>query len=387
MDWKSKRIAHVTAVESSFIALFYNQLGEMRRLGIDVTCISSLELPENLEVFKELGVRFIEVPIQRKLTPFSDLLSVYRLYKVFKRENFDLVHTQLPKSTLLGALAGRLSGTPVVNTARPMFREMPPGLKRSFWVGIETVADYLTDLVMVENPFDYQMYLDLGIVKKEKLSVQGNGIDLSRFDPGKVPKADVEKLRAELKIPKSAKVIGIVARFVLEKGYQELFTAFKELLPKFPELYIVAAVLDLPSERGTVPQDLVAQMGISDRVVLLKNRKDMETIYSLFDIFALPTHRDCFPRSLVEAAAMQKPIVATDIPGCKVTVENEVSGLLVPSKDPKALATALERLLKDPGFAGKLAANARQFALQNLDEQKICQKILDCYQTLLEKKK
>jgi glycosyltransferase involved in cell wall biosynthesis len=219
LDWKSKRIAHVTAVESSFIALFYNQLGEMRRLGIDVTCISSLELPENLEVFKKLGVRFIEVPIQRKLTPFSDLLSVYRLYKVFKRENFDLVHTQLPKSTLLGALAGRLSGTPVVNTARPMFREMPPGLKRSVWVGIETVADYLTDLVMVENPFDYQMYLDLGIVKKEKLSVQGNGIDLSRFDPAKVPKADVEKLRAELKIPKSAKVIGIVARFVLEKGY------------------------------------------------------------------------------------------------------------------------------------------------------------------------
>ena len=264
---------------------------------------------------------------------------------------------------------------------------MPAGLKRNFWVGIEKTADCFTDLVMVENPFDYQMYLDLGIVKKEKLSVQGNGIDLSRFNPGKVRQADVEKLRADLKIAKSAKVIGIVARFVFDKGYLELLTAFKELLQKYPDLCLVAAVLDLPSERGTVPEDLPAQMGIADHLILLKNRKDMENIYSLFDVFALPTHRDCFPRSLIEAAAMQKPIVASDLPGCRVVVENEKTGLLVPAKDPKALANALERLLENPGFAKELGANARQFALENLDEQKICQKILDCYQTLLENKK
>jgi len=387
LDWSTKKIAHVTAVESSFTTVFYNQLKELRRLGFQVTCISTLEMRENLELFKKIDVRFMEVPIQRKLTPFSDLVSVYRLYKIFKREKFDLVHTQLPKSTLLGAIAGWLSRTPVVNTARPLFTEMPPGLRRSFWVWIETVADYFTDLIMVENPFDYQNWLDQGITTKEKLSVQGNGIDLSRFDPAKVDQAQVDKLRAELKIPKSAKVIGITARYVIEKGFLELLTAFKGLASKYPDLYLAPAVLDLPSERGTVPEDLPARMGIADRVIILRNRRDMEIVYSLFDIFALPTYRDCFPRSLIEAAAMAKPIVASDIPGCRVVVENEKSGLLIPLKDAKALENALERLLKDPVFAKELGANARKHALENLDEQKICQRILDCYRTLLEKKK
>lgn len=387
MDWTTKRVAHVTAVDSSFIYVLYNQLKELRKQGLEITCIATLELPENRELLNKIGVRFIEVPIQRKLTPLSDLVSVYRLYKVFQREKFDIIHTQLPKATLLGAIAGRLSKTPVVNTARPLFRELQPGLRKSLLVWIERIAHYFTDRVMVENPFDYQNYFDLGITAKEKLSVQGHGIDLTRFDPGKVRTADVEKLRAEFKIPKSAKVIGIVARYVYEKGFSELFTAFKELYQKYPDLYLVAKVFVFPGERGTVPEDLPARMGIADRVVFIKDRRDMEIVYALFDIFALPTQRDSFPRSLIEAAAMALPIVASDIQGCQVVVENEKSGLLVPLKDAKALANALERLLENPGFAKGLGANAHKFALENLDEQKICQRILDCYQTLLQKKK
>jgi glycosyltransferase involved in cell wall biosynthesis len=381
------RVAHVTAVDSSFIYVFYNQLKELRKRGLDITCIATQELPENGELLKKIGVKFIEVPIQRKLTPFADLVSVYRLYKVFKREKFDIIHTQLPKATLLGAIAGWLSNTPVVNTARPLFRELQPGLRKTFLVWIEKVAHFFTDRVMVENPFDYQNYIDFGITPKEKLSVQGHGIDLTQFDPAKVRPEDVDKLRAEFKIPKSARVIGIVGRYVYEKGFQELFTAFKELHQKYPDLYLVAKLFVLPSERGTVPEDLPARMGFADRMVFITNLRDMEVVYALFDIFALPTWRDSFPRSLIEAAAMGLPIVASDIQGCQVVVENEKSGLLVPLKDSRAMAKALERLLENPGFAKGLGAKAHKFALENLDEQKICQIILDCYKTLLEKKK
>jgi glycosyltransferase involved in cell wall biosynthesis len=387
IDWSKIKVAHVTAVESTFTALFYNQLKELRRQGLQVTCIATLEMPENLRLLDQIGVKFIEVPIQRKLTPFSDLVSVYRLWRVFRREKFDLIHTQLPKSTLLGALAGWLSGTKVVNTARPYFTEMPPGLRRTFWVWIERIADYFSDAVMVENPFDFENYVNLKIATREKLSVQGNGIDLSRFDPAKVDNSALDRLKAELKLPPNAKVVGIVARFVIDKGFLELLTAFKELYQKYPNLYLLCAILDLPSERGTVPDDLPEKMGIADRVIILKNRRDMELIYTLIDIFALPTYRDCFPRAIIEAAAMAKPIVASDIPGCQVVVENEKSGLLVPLRDPKPLARAMERLLNDPAFAQSLGENARKHALAELDEQKICQRILDCYQTLLEKKK
>lgn len=380
---RKKRIAFVTAVETSYVTLFYNQFLNLREQGFEVTAISSLEFPENLAFFQKLGVNFIEVPIRRKVTPFADLLSIFRLVRVFRREKFELIHTQMPKSTLLGAIAAKIAGIPVVNTARPLFREWPDGPRKTFFVFIDKLAARLTDLIMVENPLDYQTYLELGIAGKRKLSVQGNGIDLSRFDPDRVAPEELDRLREELGIPKSGRVIGIVARYVKDKGYLELFAAFKELLAKHQDLYLLAAAPDLPSETGTVPEGLTREMGIEHRVIMLKNRSDMERIYRLMDVFALPTRRDCFPRSLVEAAATARPIVASDIDGCRVVIENGKSGLLVPPKDPQALAQAIDKLLSDPVLAGKMGAAARQFALENLDEKKVCTRIAQCYDRLL----
>jgi glycosyltransferase involved in cell wall biosynthesis len=380
---RGKKIAFVTAIESSFITIFYNQFRNLQKQGYQLTAVSSLEFPENREFFKKLGVEFIELPIRRKITPFADLVSLFRLYRLFKQKRFDLVHTQMPKATLLGALAGWMAGIPVVNTGRPLFREMTPGMKRRFFILIEKLAARFTNLILLENPMDEKIYLELGIAPKSKLFIQGNGIDLSRFNPEKIPRQEIEKLRRELGIPESARVLGIVARYVLEKGYPELFTAFKELLKKYPDLFLLAATLQLPSDTGTVPWDLPAKMGIAQNTLLLKNRSDMERLYLLMDIFVLPTHRDCFPRSMVEAAAMARPIVASDITGCRVLVQNEKTGLLVPPKNPEALARAIERLLQNPALAKAMGANARNFALENLDEQKVCARISDCYQTLL----
>jgi len=386
-DFKGKKIAFVSTIDTSFIILFYNQLTNLRKQGFELSAISTLEFPENIEFFKKIGVEFIEVPIKRKISPFADLLTVARLYRVFKRKQFDLIHTQLPKTTLLGAIAAKLARIPVVNTARPIFREMPPSPGRRFFILMEKIAAALTDLVMVENPLDYELYLSLDIVKEKKLFIQGNGVDLSRFDPGKISAQERDRLRAELGIPKSAKVIGSSGRYVYEKGFAELFAAFKELSKKYPELFLLTAGFYFPSEAGTIPKDLPRQMGIADRTLMLENRKDMEKIFSLMDIFVFPTHRDCFPRSLIEAAAMEKPIVASDLKGCQVVVENEKTGLLVPPKDSKLLAGAIERLLKDPSFAQNLGQSARRFALQNLDEQKVCERIVACYQRVLESAK
>jgi glycosyltransferase involved in cell wall biosynthesis len=240
-----------------------------------------------------------------------------------------------------------------------------------------------TDLIMVENPLDYEMYLELGIAGKDKLHVQGNGADLSRFNASQFTKADLDKLREELGIPSSSRVIGIVARYIIEKGYLELFSAFKELREKYPDLFILAAAAHMPSEKGLVPKDLPEKMGIADRMILVENRSDMERLYPLMDVVVLPTHRDSFPRSLVEAAAMARPIVATDIVGCRIIIEDGTNGILIPPKDAKALAAAIARLLDDPAYGRKLAENARKTAIARFDAQKICRNISDCYRKLL----
>jgi glycosyltransferase involved in cell wall biosynthesis len=264
-----------------------------------------------------------------------------------------------------------------------MFREMPPGLKKKIFIWIEKISGWFTDLIMVENPFDLEIYKSLGVARADKLAVQGNGIDLSRFNPEGIAAEEIKKRRAELGIPEGAIVIGTAARFVYEKGIAELLTAFKELSQKYPKLYLVVAALFFPSEKDLVPRDLPSKMGIADRVLILENMRDMEMAYSLMDIFVLATHRDCFPRSLIEAAAMARPIVATEIDGCKVVIQHEKNGLLVPPKDAPALERALERLVKDPSWAKELGIKAREFALENLNEQKVCRQIADCYQIVL----
>jgi glycosyltransferase involved in cell wall biosynthesis len=380
---KKKKIVWVTAVDSSVITTFLDQMIILKEHGYELTAISSQEFPETPELCRKLGIDFIEVPIHRGLSPVQDLVSIYRLYRVFRRRRFDLIHTQMPKGTLVGAIAGRLAGIPVINTARPFFREMPEGLARRVFVWIERLAGMFTDLIMVENPLDYEMYLELGIAGKDKLHVQGNGADLSRFNASQFTKADLDKLREELGIPSSSRVIGIVARYIIEKGYLELFSAFKELREKYPDLFILAAAAHMPSEKGLVPKDLPEKMGIADRMILVENRSDMERLYPLMDVVVLPTHRDSFPRSLVEAAAMARPIVATDIVGCRIIIEDGTNGILIPPKDAKALAAAIARLLDDPAYGRKLAENARKTAIARFDAQKICRNISDCYRKLL----
>ncbi len=383
MESAGYKVAIIASIESSFTALFANQIKQLQEQGFQITAISSLEYPNNLEFFKNAGVEFIEVPIHRQISPFADLLTVYRLTRIFRQKKFDLIHTQTPKPTLLGAIAGKLSGIPVINTARPIFREMPEGWRRKFSIRLEKLSALLTDLVMVENPNDFDLYLGLGIVPARKLKIQGNGIDLSRFDPEKITAAELARVRGELKIPEDAVVIGCVARYVFEKGYRELFEAFRQLKPKYPKLYLLTVGFFLPSERDPIPRDLPEKMGIADRVVMLENRSDMELLYGLMDIAVLPTYRDCFPRSLIEAAAMQKAIIASDLVGCRVVIKPEETGILVPAKDAVSLRQALERLLQDKDLARSLGKNARKYALEHLNEEMVCKKIIDCYAQLL----
>ena len=373
----------LASVESSFKNLFANQLQAILQAGAEPVAISSLEYPENLEFFHKTGIKFIPLEIKREFSPFADLKTLVKLLKILSREKVDLIHNQTPKPCLLGSLAGRILGIPTINTARPIFREMPGGLKKKFFIFLEKISCRLSHLVLVENPFDLELYLELGIEKREKLRIQGNGIDLERFNPEKISSEEIEALRKEIGLPEDARVLGCVARYVYEKGYKELFEAFSLLKDKYPKLWLLTVGFFLPSERDPIPRELPEKMGISERVIMLENRSDMERIYALMDIFVLPTHRDCFPRSLIEASAMAKPIIATDIDGCRVVVEDRVSGILVPLKSSSHLARAIEELLNDPELAQRLGENARRRARENFDESLVCSRIISAYQRLL----
>jgi glycosyltransferase involved in cell wall biosynthesis len=131
-----------------------------------------------------------------------------------------------------------------------------------------------------------------------------------------------------------------------------------------------------------ISPDALARHGIADIATFLGHREDVERLYAAMDVFMLPSHREGMPRALMEAAAMAKPCIATDVRGCRQTVDHQVTGLLVPARDPAALARAIERLLCSVEDRARMGAAAREKALREFDEARIIETLLATYRRL-----
>jgi glycosyltransferase involved in cell wall biosynthesis len=218
----------------------------------------------------------------------------------------------------------------------------------------------------------------------EKMTYLGNGVDLDRFRPRKSGGVSRNK-REELGIPPDSVVIGMVGRLTYEKGYRELFLAAKEVFSIHQGVFfLVVGPSDEVEEREF--RTLVVDLGILERVRFLGLRLDMPEIYGIMDIFVLPSHREGFPRSLIEASAMGLPVIATDIRGCREVVDHGKSGLLIPVRDQRALARAILDLLRRPDRAENMGKAGRRRAESEFDEKLIVKRQLEAYGKLLKRK-
>jgi glycosyltransferase involved in cell wall biosynthesis len=257
-------------------------------------------------------------------------------------------------------------------------------VRRAAVYGLERLAATCSDAELVQNEEDMATLSALR-VPGERLYLLGNGIDLERFSPGPKSEAARRRVRAELGVDDTTVVVGAVGRLVWEKGYGELFAAAEQLRRRCPEVAVVVAG---PSEPGKVdgigPAAIAAAE--SSGVRFLGHRRDVEDLYAAFDVYVLASHREGFPRSAMEAAAMGRPIVATDIRGCRQVVEDGVTGLLVPPRDTAALTDALARLARDPSVRSAMGRQAEAKATREFDQRRLIALTLDLYERLIERK-
>ena len=220
---------------------------------------------------------------------------------------------------MYGRIVGRLAGVPVVvNTVHGLYASADDRrTKRLVVYALEALAARFSHAELVQNPEDVELLRRYRIVPRRKLTYLGNGVDLVRFDRNRLPPGTRESVRAELGVDDDDVVIGIVGRLVAEKGYPELFEAVRALGPRCvlvvagPDDPEKADALDRTDHRATPEPTACASSGMRD---------DVERLYAAMDVFALPSHREGFPRAAMEAAAMGLPIVATDIRGCRQVV-------------------------------------------------------------------
>jgi glycosyltransferase involved in cell wall biosynthesis len=339
------------------------------------------------EAVARLGCWVDIYPLDRRgLNPVGELRSLIGLYAVYRRWRPVIAHHFTIKPNLYGTLAARLAGVPVVvatvtglgyvwtdegPTARVLRAVLGPAYRRVL---------RLADAVIYLNEDDRRT---LG--GRRTVLIPGEGIDLEEFSPGAVPPERRAALRAELGLGPEDQVVLMVGRMLRHKGVAEFVEAARRVRQIFPGAVFVLVGPSDPGNPARVPPEELRAWEAAGLVRYLGVRDDVRDLLALADVTVLPSYyREGIPRVLIEAAAMGRPLVATDVPGCREVVEHGVNGFLVPPRDPAALAGAIEALLKDPGLRAEFGAASRRLAEERFSDRQVVGRILGLYAELLE---
>lgn len=381
------RIARVSTVPYFMTALLAGQLESLLRGGASVTVITSPgpELEGLRAKLPSLGIETVD--IARRVSPLRDLLALVRLFLALRRGRFDIVHSTTPKAGLLCAIAARLAGIPVrlhTFTGQPWVHMWGPLRWLARWSDRLVVG--LNTHCWADSESQRRFLVEQGIAAAARLSVVGPGsvagVDLERFDPARFPEADRLALRKRLGVPAEVPVLLFVGRLTADKGVRELLTAFQALKAAGSPAHLVLA--------GPLDPDSGAGGGISGSD--LSGVRDAhpvghvdspESYMAMADVLCLPSYREGFGSSVIEAAAMGVPAVGTRIYGLSDAVADGTTGVLVPPRDAAALEAALEGLLAGEERRREMGRAARRRCAELFDSRRINGLLAEEYRALL----
>jgi len=356
-------VLHVTTIDLSLVTLLLPQLVGIRDAGYHV--IGASAPGPAVAQLEAAGIP--HRPLRhstRRNAPHRDVLAFLELLRLLRRLRPDIIHTHNPKPGLYGRIAGRIARVPlVVNTVHGLYATSEdPWPKRAVVYTLERFAAAFSHAELVQNAEDLATLRRLR-VPPVRLHLLGNGIDLERFDPDRWPGAR-ERLREEWRIGDDEVVVGFVGRLVAEKGVPELLEAVARVRERGSPVRLVLVGDSDPAKPDAIDLELLeATPGVS----VVGWQDPIEPCYLAFDTLALLSHREGFPRAPMEAAAMGVPVIATDIRGCRDTVLDGQTGVLVPVRHPRALVEALGRLTSDPELRAKYGRRARALATERFN--------------------
>jgi glycosyltransferase involved in cell wall biosynthesis len=357
------KVCQVCAVDFTVEKFLLQLIDGMESIGWEVTTICT-DGPA-VSFLSKKGYRFRTVSIARSMNIFKAIGAIYNLYKIFKQEKFDIIHVHTPVAALLGRIAASfVRKSFVIYTAHGFyFHEEMPFLKRKFYLILEIIAGRFTDLLFCQSAEDTLTAVKNKIIIENRVFTIGNGVDELKFNPLKYVDT-VNENRKYLGIPTNAFVVGIIARMVREKGYSELLDASVQLAKKFPNFYLLVVGAKLESDHDvSIENDIINSKSIlGEKLILLGYRNDTPMILSLLDVFCLPSYREGLPRTIIEAMMMGKPVVASNIRGCRELVIHEQTGLLVSVKNSLELTDAIKKIMLNKELRLKMGTKAMETA-------------------------
>ncbi|MEM4202780.1 MAG: glycosyltransferase family 4 protein [Candidatus Methanomethylicaceae archaeon] len=339
------------------------------------------------EAVRQLGCQVIKYPLSRQgLNPAAEVRSLVSLYSIYREWHPIIAHHFTIKPNLYGTLAARLAKVPVVVATVTglgyIWTDNGPKARflRAILSPLYSQVLKLADAVIYFNEVDRQI---LG--GRRTIIIPGEGINLSAFSPGAMSPDRRLALRRDLGLGSDSPVVLMVSRMLRHKGINEFVEAARQIREVCPK---VVFLLVGPSDEGNparIPLEELQAWDAAGLVRYLGFREDVRDLMAIADVIVLPTYyREGLPRVLVEGAAMAKPLVATDVPGCREVVQDRVNGFLVPPRDSVALASAIQTLLKDSEMRARFGTASRRLAEEKLADWQVVAQILRLYAELLE---
>lgn len=387
---KILQVANVDGFVRAFLLPLMDTL-EDEGYNVYIACSDTGEVKKLLDK----GYKIYPVKIGRKINPVSNIKAVWNLYQLMKKGKFDIVHTHTTIAGFLGRIAAAAVSTRlVIHTMHGSFlHKNIKYWKRTLFTIVEKLIGKVTSFVFTVNVEDMRAVVEKNVIAKNNvLSLNGMGINLSRFDPAKIDMVTKKKLKEQLKIGRNDKVIGFVGRPIRKKGIFELVAAFKIVLQNDRNVKLVIVGGLPPGEPDKVSlnrlKKIVSDDNLENKILFTGMRNDIPQLISIFDLFVLPSYGEGegFGMVLAEAAAMCKPTIVTTVPCFREVVLDGETGFLVPLRDSKRLADAILKLLNDEELAKEIGRKGRKRAEELFDEKIVLEKQLKIYKELIKSK-
>ena len=355
MNVVPRHLVYVITEDWFFASHFLDRAKAAVGKGYKVSVITRCR--ETAREFRQYGLAPINIEFSRRgLNPITELITIFRLRTILKRIKPDIVHNVALKPVVLGSLAAQFAGVQNIVNA-------PVGMGYVF-TSEENRARILRPVVnaliryslgrpvrrvIIENNDDFNNLVASGFAKKDSIAlIKGAGVDTEKFDYKPEPDGQVRVI--------------MVSRLLRDKGVQEFIDAAKLVKARESTVQFVL-VGDVDEGNPTsLTADQLTDLRKSRDVTWLGARTDIAELLAASHVACLPSYREGLPKSLIEAASAGRPIVTTDVPGCREVVTHMVNGLLIQPRDVTALATAIEKLVNDPQLRQSMGKENRQKA-------------------------
>jgi glycosyltransferase involved in cell wall biosynthesis len=326
------------------------------------------------------GVRTISLQMQRNISPLKDLISLWQLYFLFKKEKPEIVHSITPKAGLLSMLAAKLAGVPVrIHTFTGLIFPSKTGFLQRLLIFMDRLLCACATHIYPEGQGVKKDLMQYKITSKPlKVIANGNvnGIDTTYFSKKQVTSQEQVALRKKLGIKENDFVFVFVGRLVGDKGINELVSAFSKLTTDNSKLLLVGP---LESDLDPLQDETLKEIETNENIISVGFQSDVRLYYSISDCLVFPSYREGFPNVVLQAGAMGLPSIVTDINGSNEIIIEGENGTIVPVKNTELLLESMKKMMNDSKFYYHLQTNSRSMIVSRYEQRIVWDSVLNEY--------